>query len=115
MEYMEIAVTKLSTKGQVVLPANIRKGMHKGDTLFMKRQQNKIIIQQVEENEKPCNKIEAQIIESFFKEISECKDNKKRLKLLDDFTFAWRTEQAAKEIDDGESVSGNFDDLIKGM
>ena len=41
---MDIAITKMSSKGQVVIPAEMRKGLHEGDKLLIIKDDNKLIM-----------------------------------------------------------------------
>ncbi len=45
MEKMAIAVTKLSSKGQVVIPLEIREGMKEGETLVIIKSGRQIILE----------------------------------------------------------------------
>ncbi|MBI4451445.1 AbrB/MazE/SpoVT family DNA-binding domain-containing protein [Candidatus Woesearchaeota archaeon] len=73
-----IAVTSLSSKGQVVIPAEMRKGLHEGEKLVVMRNKDQIILKKA----------------SAF-----------RRQLADDLEFARRTEEAWKEYDKGNFKS----------
>ena len=44
---MEYAITKISTKGQIVIPTSMRKGMKKGDAFLLVRDKNNIILKDI--------------------------------------------------------------------
>ena len=78
----------MSSKGQVVIPVEMRKGFKEGEKLLIIKGGNKIIIEKATE------------IES---------------KLKEDMEFARRTEEAYKRIEAGECITMGFDDFIKEM
>ena len=41
---MDIAVTTMSSKGQIVLPKELRKGFKKGDKLLLMRKDNEVVM-----------------------------------------------------------------------
>ncbi|MBI2044883.1 AbrB/MazE/SpoVT family DNA-binding domain-containing protein [Candidatus Pacearchaeota archaeon] len=85
---MEFDITKLSSKGQIVIPAGMRKGLKEGDKLVIIRNKDHIIL-------KKADKVSKQ--------------------LKEDLEFARRTEEAYKRIEAGEGTRMNFDDFIKEM
>jgi bifunctional DNA-binding transcriptional regulator/antitoxin component of YhaV-PrlF toxin-antitoxin module len=44
---MEYAITKLSTKGQIVIPSHMRRGMKKGEEFLIVRNKKNIIMKSV--------------------------------------------------------------------
>lgn len=46
---MDVAVTKMSSKGQIVIPNELRKGIHEGDKLLIIRNNGQIIIKQTKD------------------------------------------------------------------
>ena len=72
---MEIAITKMSSKGQIVIPLDMRKGIKEGDKLFIIQNEGKLII----------------------KKASESDEN-----FQEDLEFARRTEKAWKQIEEGK-------------
>ncbi|MFH0869336.1 MAG: AbrB/MazE/SpoVT family DNA-binding domain-containing protein [archaeon] len=84
---MEIAITKMSSKGQVVVPAEMRRDIKEGE---------KMIIIKTEEG---------QIIMKKATEMDE--------KLKDDIIFAKRTEAAIKRYERGEFTSSSAEDFLK--
>ena len=75
---MEVAITKMSSKGQVVIPSDMRVGIKEGEKLIIIKNYNQIIIKRVSE-----------LDEDF----------------RDDLEFARRTEEAWKEIEEGKYTS----------
>jgi len=84
----KISITKMSSKGQVVIPLDMRGDILEGDKLVIIRNKNHIILKKE-------------------------KDFSKNLE--GDLEFARRTEEAWKRIDAGEGTRMNFDDFIKEM
>jgi AbrB family looped-hinge helix DNA binding protein len=81
-----IAVTKMSSKGQVVIPAEMRKGIKKGEQIIIIKAGDQIIMEKV---------------------------SKLTKKLKEDLIFAKRTEEAWKRYDKGEFVEMDFDEFMK--
>lgn len=88
---VEIDTTKMSSKGQVVIPADFRKDIKEGDTLIIIKGENQIILKKASSLDK---------------------------QLAEDLEFAKRTEKAWKEIESGKgksySVEGFLDKLKNG-
>ena len=84
----EINITKLSSKGQVVIPLEMRGDLKEGDKLLIIRNGNQIILKKASD---------------FDEQIKE------------DLEFARRTEEAWKRIDRGEGIRMDFDDFLKEM
>ncbi|MEK6909081.1 MAG: AbrB/MazE/SpoVT family DNA-binding domain-containing protein [Nanoarchaeota archaeon] len=85
---MEMNMTKMSSKGQVVIPQELRKDIKEGDKLLVIRNADQIII-------KKASKMDKQFAE--------------------DLEFAKRTEEAWKRHDRGEFKTMEFDEFIKEM
>lgn len=85
---MDFNITRLSSKGQVVIPFELRKDMKEGDKLLVIRNGDKIIIKKAT---------------SFDKQLKE------------DLDFAKRTEEAYKRHERGEFMEMDFDDFVKEM
>ena len=81
-----INVTKLSSKGQVVIPADMRKDLHEGDKLVIIRNNDQIILKKASDFDK---------------------------NLEEDLEFARRTEEAWQEIEKGKGTTMEFDDFMK--
>ena len=85
---VEIDITKMSSKGQVVIPSNFRKHFKEGDTIIVLKNKDQIIL-------KPASAFDKQLAE--------------------DIEFAKRTEEAWKEIEAGKGVKMNVEDFLKEM
>lgn len=81
-------MTKMSSKGQVVIPQELRKDIKEGDKLLVIRNADQIII-------KKASKMDKQLAE--------------------DLEFARRTEEAYKRIESGKYISVDSDNLIEEM
>lgn len=81
-------MTKMSSKGQIVIPIEMRNGIKEGDKMVAIRNNNQIILKKADE---------------FGKNLKE------------DLEFAKRTEDALKRIESGKGIKMNFDDFIKEM
>ncbi len=82
----KINVTRISSKGQIVIPLEMRKNLKEGDTLVIIESGNQIILKKTED---------------FNKNIKE------------DLEFAKRTEEAWKRYEKGEMKELDFDDFLK--
>ena len=85
---MDVAITKMSSKGQIVIPAEMRKDLEEGETLVIMKNKNQIIMKKASE---------------FSKTLEE------------DLEFAKRTEEAFLNIEAGKGIKMDFDDFIKEM
>ena len=83
---MEIAITKMSSKGQVVIPAEMREDIPEGEKLIIIQNNGQLIM-------KKANKLEED--------------------LKDDLEFARRTEEAWKRYEKGEFVSKPADKFLE--
>lgn len=83
-----IAVTKMSSKGQVVIPAEMRVGIKEGEQMVIIKAGNQIIMEKVSKFSK---------------------------KLKEDLIFAKRTEEAWKRYDRGEFTTSSVEDFLKEM
>jgi len=83
-----INITKMSSKGQVVIPLNMRGDLKEGEELVIIKNGNQIIL----------------------KKATDFSEN-----LKEDLEFARRTEEAWKAIDRGEGIRMDFDDFMKEM
>ena len=80
-----ISITKMSSKGQVVIPQEMRKGIKEGEKLVVIQNGKQIILKKVKD---------------FDENIEE------------DLIFAKRTEEAWKKYDKGEFISMDFDEFL---
>lgn len=83
---MDIAITKMSSKGQIVIPAEMRKKIKKGEKLVIIKNGHQLIIEKVSDLGKS---------------------------LKDDLIFAKRTEEALKRYEKGEFIEMDFDDFLE--
>ncbi len=83
---MDVAITKMSSKGQVVIPSEMRKGINEGEKLIIIQNKDQIIM----------------------KKASKLKEN-----LIEDLEFARRTEEAWKRYEKGEFVSMPADKFLE--
>lgn len=83
---MKIAVTRMSSKGQVVIPVELRGDMEEGEDLVIIRQDEQIILEKV---------------------------SKIANKLKDNLIFAKRTEEALKRYEKGEFTEMSGEEFEK--
>lgn len=83
---MDVAITKMSSKGQVVIPAKMREGINEGDKLILIQNKEQIILKK------------ASKLDKNFEE---------------DLEFARRTEEAWKSYEKGEFVSLPADKFLE--
>jgi len=83
---MEIAITKLSSKGQVVIPREMRKDIKEGEKLIIIKEGSSMIM-------KKASKLDKQ--------------------LKEDLEFARRTEEAWKRYENGKFKSMDAKDFLK--
>ena len=83
---VQINITRMSSKGQVVIPSEMRKNIKEGEKIVIIQNGNQLILKKARD---------------FGKNIEE------------DLVFAKRTEEAWKRYDKGEFISMDFDDFIK--
>ena len=85
---VNISITRMSSKGQIVIPQELRKGIKEGEEFIVIRDDDRIILKNT-------------------------KDFDKNLK--EDLEFAKRTEEAWQSYERGEFIKMDFDDFIKEM
>ena len=83
---MEIAITTVSSKGQVVIPVEMREGLREGEKMIIIKADGQLIMKKATELDK---------------------------KLKDDLIFAKRTEEAYKRYERGEFTSSSTEDFLK--
>jgi len=83
-----IGIIKVSSKGQIVIPQEMRNGLNEGDKLLIIQKDGNLILKK------------ATNLDENFKE---------------DLDFAKRTEEAYKRHERGEFVKMDFDEFIKKM
>ena len=85
---MDVAITKISSKGQIVIPIEMREGLREGDKINIIKNDGQFIMKKASDLDK---------------------------NLKDDLEFARRTEEAWKRIDAGKGIKMDFDDFLKEM
>ncbi|MBU3940411.1 MAG: AbrB/MazE/SpoVT family DNA-binding domain-containing protein [Nanoarchaeota archaeon] len=85
---MEIAITKMSSKGQIVIPAELRGDILEGEKLIIIKNKEQLIL-------KKASKLDKQ--------------------LKEDLEFARRTEEAWKRIEAGKGIKMDADEFLKEM
>jgi AbrB family looped-hinge helix DNA binding protein len=83
---MDIAVTKMSSKGQVVIPSEMRGDLHEGDKILIIKNNRQLIM-------KKANKLDENLAE--------------------DLEFARRTEEALKRYEKGEFKEMSAEEFSK--
>jgi len=83
---MEIAITRLSSKGQIVIPAEMRRGIKRGEKLIILKNDSQLIMKRISDLSK---------------------DLKKEIE------FAKRTEKAWEEYEKGKFTSSDTKDFLK--
>ena len=83
---MEIAITKMSSKGQIVLPVEMRKGFNIGDQFLIFKDKNRIVLKHQEEMDK---------------------------ELKEDLEFARLTEEAWQKYKRGEFITMSDKNFFK--
>jgi len=83
---MEFAIAKVSTKGQIVIPSGMRKGIKSGDTFLIVKEDGRLVMKSM-------------------KEVA--------VELKDDLLFAVRVENAWKDREKGKFETRPKDDFLK--
>ena len=83
---MDVAITRMSSKGQVVIPAEMRKGLNEGDKLLIIQSNDQLIMKKASKLDK---------------------------NLKEDLEFAKRTEEAWKSYKKGEFRRMNSKDFLE--
>jgi len=85
---MDVAITKISSKGQVVIPSEMRRDLHEGDKLLIIENNGQLIMK---------------------------KASKLDTNLKEDLEFAKKTEAAWKRYENGEFKSMDSKDFLKAL
>ena len=85
---MDISITKMSSKGQIVIPAEMRNNIKEGEKLVLIKNKNQIIMKKASEMDK---------------------------NLAEDLEFARRTEEAYKRYEKGEFISMPADKFLEDL
>jgi AbrB family looped-hinge helix DNA binding protein len=83
---MDVAIARMSSKGQVVIPSEMRKDIGKGEKLVIIKNDDQLIMK---------------------------KASKLSRNLKEDIIFAKRTEEALKKYEKGEFKEMDFEDFLK--
>ena len=83
---IDIAVTKMSSKGQIVIPKNMRKGYKSGEKFIVIKNKDQLILKKATKAERT---------------------------LKDDLEFARRTEAAWKRYEKGEFIALESEDFMR--
>jgi AbrB family looped-hinge helix DNA binding protein len=78
----------MSSKGQVVIPQDMRDGFAEGDKLIVIRDEDRLVLRKASELDK---------------------------QFLEDLEFAKRSDEAYERIQKGEGIEMDFDDFIEEM
>lgn len=87
-DIMEVAITRMSSRGQVVIPAEMREDMQEGDKLIIIKNNHQLIMKKADK------------LDENFEE---------------DIEFARRTEEALKRIEEGKGIKMEFDAFVEEM
>ena len=85
---VNLNVIRISSKGQIVIPSDMRKDLKEGDELLIIKDEDRIILK---------------------------KADKLTEEMKEDLEFAKRTEEAYNRIEAGEGIKMDFDDFIQEM
>jgi len=83
-----IGITKVSSKGQIVIPQDMRRNLNEGDKLLIIQKKGSLILKKATD------------LDEIFKE---------------DLEFARRTEESIKRIESGKFIKVNFENLFEEM
>ena len=83
---MDIAITKMSSKGQIVIPLEMREDIPEGEKLIVFKSGDQIIIKKASEMDE---------------------------KMKEDLEFARRTEEAWQRIKRGEGITRSAEEFLK--
>ena len=83
---VEVDITRLSSKGQIVIPNSLRKGLNEGDKMIIFRDKNNIVLRKASSMDE---------------------------KLREDLEFARRTEEAWKEYGKGNFKKYSVVEFLK--
>jgi AbrB family looped-hinge helix DNA binding protein len=85
---MDVAITKMSSKGQVVIPTEMRTDMNEGDKLLIIQNDDQLIM-------KKANKLDST--------------------LKEDLEFAKKTNESWKRIEAGKGIKMDFDNFVDAL
>ena len=85
---MDVAITRMSSKGQIVIPAEMRADIAEGEKLLLIQNNKQLIMKKASDLDK---------------------------NMAEDIEFARRTEDAWKRIEAGKGIKMDFDDFLEEM
>lgn len=85
---IDVAITRMSSKGQVVIPAEMRSDINEGDKLLIIQNEGQLIM-------KKADKLDSN--------------------LKEDLEFAKKTNEAWKRIEKGKGIKMDFDNFIDAL
>jgi AbrB family looped-hinge helix DNA binding protein len=85
---MEIAITKMSSKGQIVIPVEMRENISEGEKIMIIKEGKQLILKKTEDLDE---------------------------NLKEDLAFAKKTEEALTDIKKGKGIKMDFDAFIDDM
>jgi len=85
---IDVAITRMSSKGQVVIPAEMRSDINEGDKLLIIQNEGQLIM-------KKADKLDSN--------------------LKEDLEFAKKTNEAWKRIEKGKCIKMDFDNFIDAL
>ena len=85
---VEFEISRLSSKGQIVIPRSMRKDLKEGDKIIFIKDKKNIILKKASDMDE---------------------------QLKEDLEFARRTEEAYKRIEAGKGITMEFNEFIKEM
>jgi bifunctional DNA-binding transcriptional regulator/antitoxin component of YhaV-PrlF toxin-antitoxin module len=85
---MEVAITKMNSKGQVIISSEMRKDVKEGEKRIVIKKNGRYLLKKATDMDK---------------------------QLLEDLEFANRTEEAWKEYDRAEFISQDGDEFLKDL
>lgn len=85
---MDVAITKMSSKGQIVIPVEMRTDIMEGDKLLIIQNEGQIIVKKASSLDKT---------------------------LAEDMEFAKKTDAALKRIESGKGIKMDFDAFLSEM
>ena len=83
---VDISITKMSSKGQIVIPSEMRKNIKEGEKIVIMQSGKQLILKRAKDFDK---------------------------NLEEDLIFAKRTEEAWKKYEKGEFIEMDFDEFLK--
>ncbi len=83
---MDIAITKMKTNGNIIIPEEMRRNIKEGEKLVIIKNKNQLILKKIQDISK---------------------------NFEDDLIFAKKTEEAFKKYEKGDFIEMDFDDFME--